>query len=266
MTRIIAPFAAVCWFSFVVLVGGCKGRDEAIESSNEVEALPPDTGEGAAEIPRTGAAAEADPAVAVQQPVEADPAVAVQQPVEEAPVEAAGSARDLAAELRAAVGSPADCLQDYQSSSPTTIRINISGVVRPTGMIIEEEASGRGLSANEQRCVRQRVGDVMLAPLPGDASEPVSTYVDYQYQPPTIYIKEFDVGGPAPELKDVVEPLPKKAPIAPSGVPIDGPAADPIEGPKGVPIEGSQGVPIEGPKPEAIDGYQVDQDAERWTD
>ena len=93
----------------------------------------------------------------------------------------------------------------------------------------------------------------MLPPLDGEASEPVSTYVDIHYQPPTI--EEFDVGGPAPELKDVVEPLPKKAPIAPSGVPIDGPAADPIEGPSGIPIEGPKGVPVEGPKPRPIDGY-----------
>ncbi len=96
----------------------------------------------------------------------------------------------------------------------------------------------------------------MLAPLEEEASEPVSTYLDIHYQPPEPpAIEEYDVGGPPPQLKDVVQPLPKKAPIAPSGVPIDGPAADPIEGPSGIPIEGPKGVPVEGPKPRPIDGY-----------
>lgn len=228
---------------------GCTRSEEPAEPSNVVEALPPAAAEGAA--PGDAPAAAADPeAVAPSEPA--------------APAEPATPARDLASELRAAVGSPADCLKDYQPSSPMTIRINISAIVRPTGMIIEPSASGRGLSANDQRCIAQRVGDVTLAPLGSGASEPVSTYVEIQYQPPTI--EESDVGGPAPDLPDVVEPLPKKTPIAPSGVPIEGPAADPIEGPRGVPIEGPQGVPVEGPKPDPIDGYQVDQDAERWTD
>ena len=79
-------------------------------------------------------------------------------------------------------------------------------------------------------------------------------------------IEEYDVGGPAPDLKDVVPSLPKKEPIPPSGTPIEGPKGDPIEGPQGVPIQGPKGVPVEGPKPKPIDGYQVDEDAERWTD
>jgi hypothetical protein len=145
-----------------------------------------------------------------------------------------------------------------------TIWVNISAVVRPTGMIIEPSASGRGLSANDRRCIEERVGDVTLTPLEGEASAPVSTYLEIRYEPPPI--EESDVGGPALKLKDVVEPLPKKAPITPSGVPIEGPAADPIRGPSGVPIEGPRGVPVEGPKPKPIEGYEVDDRAERWTD
>jgi hypothetical protein len=248
MTRLFPSCAVVV---LILLVSSCKAREEPVESSNAVEALPPDTAEGAAQAGTAGDTADPEAAPAAE-------------PGEAAQAEPSKPARDLAAELRAAVGSPADCLQDYRPSSPMTIRINISAIVRPTGMIIEPSASGRGLSANDQRCVEQRVGDVTLTPLGGEASEPVSTYVDIQYQPPSI--EESDVGGPAPEQKDVVQPLPKKTPIAPSGVPIEGPAADPIEGPSGVPIEGPRGVPVEGPKPEPIEGYQVDQDAERWTD
>ncbi len=254
----------------ILLVWGCKGREEPVEPSNVVEALPPDTVEGPAQAATAGEAIEAATAGEATAGEAAGSgaadleAAATAAPSEQVQAEPAKPARDLAAELRAAVGSPADCLQDYRPSAAMTIRINISAIVRPTGMIIEPSANGRGLSANDRRCVERRVGAVTLAQLGGEASEPVSTYVDIHYQPPAI--EEYDVGGPPPKLKDVVEPLPKKAPIAPSGVPIEGPAADPIEGPSGVPIEGPKGVPIEGPKPEPIEGYQVDEDAERWTD
>ena len=231
----------VVWCALVLVAVGCKSREEPAEPPHVVEALPPDTAE-----------VEAQP---LAPPIRWRTSKRLLQPnppeaVEAAPVE---PARDLAAELRAAVGSPADCVRDYRPSSATLIRINISAVVRPTGMIIEPSATGRGLSMNDRRCIEQRVGDVTLSPLSGQASKPVSTYVDIQYEPPAV--EEDDVGTPPPPREGVVQPLPKKKPIAPSGVPIEGPAADPIEGPSGVPIEGPKGVPIEGPKPQPIDGY-----------
>ena len=230
----------VVWCALVLVAVGCKSREEPAEPPHVVEALPPDTAEVEAQPGTTDTVADVEEAAAAE-PTEA---------VEAEPVE---PARDLAAELRAAVGSPADCVRDYRPSSATLIRIDISAVVRPTGMIIEPSATGRGLSMNDRRCIEQRVGDVTLSPLSGQASKPVSTYVEIQYKPPEV--EEDDVGAPPPQREDVVQPLPKKKPIAPSGVPIDGPAADPIEGPSGVPIEGPKGVPIEGPKPQPIDGY-----------
>ena len=235
MTRLV-----VCC-ALGLAVFGCKSREEPAAPSNVVEALPPDTVEVEAQPHATDKAADPEEAVAAELAAE---------PVEAAPVE---PARDLAAELRAAVGSPADCVRDYRPSSATLIRIDISAVVRPTGMLIEPTATGRGLSMNDRRCIEQRVGAVTLSPLSGKASEPVSTYVEIQYEPPAV--EEDDVGTPPPPREGVVQPLPKKKPIAPSGVPIEGPAADPIEGPSGVPIEGPKGVPIEGPKPQPIDGY-----------
>lgn len=179
----------------------------------------------------------------------------------------AAPARDLGSELRAAVGSLLDCLKDYRPSTAKTIPVQISGIVRPTGMVIEPSASGPGLSNNDRACMADRVGAVTLPPLSDGASVPVSTTVSLQYQPNDgEEIKESDVGGPPPDLPDVVEALPKRPTIPPSGVPIDGPKGDPIEGPKGDPIEGPAGVPVEGPKPMPIDGYEVDQEAERWTD
>lgn len=224
----------------VLLVWGCKGGEESAEPDEVIEILP---SEPAEEI--------ADPAVPEAPPELTAPEAA--EPAAVAQPQPAPPPRDLAAELRAAMGSPADCLQDYRPSTARTIRISISAVVRPTGMIIEPTASGSGLSANDRRCVEQRVGNVTLPPLGREVSEPVSTYVDIQYQPPVV--EESDVGAPDPELDDVVKSLPKKEPIAPSGVPIEGGEADPIEGPSGVPIDGPEGVPVEGPKPQPIDGY-----------
>ncbi len=243
MTRLLGSCASIL---FVLSVLGCKGREAPMQPSNPVEALPPDSAEHAVQAVPPEVTPEPERKAAAAETARTD------------------APRDLGNELRAAVGSPADCLRDYQPSTPKTIRVNISAIVRPTGMIIEPSASGLGLSVNDRRCIEERVGDVTLTPLAGEASVPVSTYVEIRYQPPEI--EEADVGGPAPELKDVVEPLPKKAPIAPSGVPIEGPAADPIEGPRGDPIEGPRGIPVEGPKPKPIEGYQVDEGAERWTE
>lgn len=237
-----------------ILVLGCKSRGAPEEPSIVDQALPPETAdtlspdtEGIQGNPAPAGAASNLGVVAEDDRAEE----VVAEPME--PAKPAEPARDLAAELSAAIGGAAECMRDYKPASARTIRVNISAVVRPTGMIIEPSASGGGLSANDLRCVEQRVGDVTLSPLSGSASERVSTFVTIEYEPPQV--EEYDVGAPPPKLKDVVQPLPKKEPIAPSGKPIEGPAADPIDGPSGVPIDGPKGVPIEGPKPKPIDGY-----------
>lgn len=250
MTRLVVVSA------LLLTLFACKIREapaESPEPSNVVEAPAADPAEALVEP----GVAETEPALAepvdapVEQPVAANPvaaeAVGVLDP------EPVQPARDLGSELRAAVGSPADCLRDYRPASAKTIRVDVRAVVRPTGMVIEPSASGGGLSANDLRCVEQRVGNVVLPSLGGADSQHISTFVNIEYQPAVV--EEYDVGAPTPKLKDVVQPLPKKEPIAPSGKPIEGPAADPIEGPDSVPIEGPKGVPIQGPKPKPIDGY-----------
>jgi hypothetical protein len=235
---------------FVLLVCGCENRPEPAEDSTPAEATT---------LPADRAPVEPEEPEATQDPSQDLEAT------QEAAEELAKPPRDLAAELQSAVGSPLDCLQDYQPGAATVIRVGISAIVRPSGLIIEPSANGRGLSANDRRCIEQRVGDVVLRALDTQTSQPVSTYIDLNYQPPAV--AEDDVGVPTPKLKDVVEPLPKKETIAPSGVPIDKAPSDPIGGPHGVPIEGSKGVPIEGPRPKPIDGYEETKpDSERWTD
>lgn len=172
------------------------------------------------------------------------------------------AARDLGAELKAAVGSPNDCVRDFVASGPTTLRISVSGIVRPTGMVIEPSAYGSGLSAAALHCIRQRVGTVVLDPLDDTVSATASTVIEIKYQPPVIV--ESDPGVPEPKLKNVKEPLPKRPDIPPSGKPIQGGTDRPIEGGTAKDPDGPQGVPITGPKPRAIDGYEVDENAQQW--
>jgi len=251
-----ATMKSLCvWCVVTMLVCGCKSSQDSSEVSAVVGGAPAPETTGMRALPEEPPTGE-EPEAA--QPIGGN-AEAAEPPADQP----AASARDLAAELRVAVGNPVDCLQDYRPSSTTVIQIAISAIVRPSGLVVEPSCSGSGLSANDRSCIEQRVGDVVLAPLGTQASQPVSTSIDLDLERPTA--KEHDVGAPAPKLEDVVEPLPKKETIAPSGVPIEKAPSDAIDGPRGVPIDGPRGVPVEGPKPEPIDGYQVDERSERWT-
>jgi hypothetical protein len=227
---------------------GCRGKEEPVEQTEPEGPVtePSHAADDPVETP-TDVEETPEPELPATEPERSASDVAAPAP---APPPT-GSARDLAEELRDAVGSPADCMKDYQPAFAKTIRVQINAVVRPTGMIIEPQANAGGLSANDRRCIEERVGGVTLRPLDGQSSEPVSTYVEIQYVPAKVEV--YDVAPPPPPPKNVVQPLPKKKPIDPSGVPIKGPDADPIEGPDAVPIEGPKGVPIQGPKPVPIE-------------
>jgi hypothetical protein len=170
--------------------------------------------------------------------------------------------RDLGAELKAAVGSPNDCVRDFVASSPTTIRINVTAIVRPTGMVIQPSAYGSGLSAAALNCIKVRVGTIVLKPLDDTVSESVSTVIEINYQPDVIV--ESEPGVPEPQLRNVKEPLPKRPEVAPSGKPIMKPTSKPIQDSTGKDPNGPQGVPVTGPKPRAIDGYEIDENAQQW--
>jgi len=227
--------------SLLLLFLGCKDRQAPAAPPSAVE-------ETQAQTPteELDEAAEATPEPEPVEVREAAEPTAAAEPTEQTPSQPLQPARDLGEELRRAVGSPTDCIQDYRPVSATTIQVRVSAVVRPTGMIIEPSASGAGLSMNDRRCIEERVGAVLLEPLPGQGSENVYTTITLRYEPPVV--EEYDVAPPPAPPDDVVQALPKKKPIAPSGQPIEGPAADPIEGPDGVPIDGPDAVPIEGPK------------------
>jgi len=251
-TAAVARLFVCCVFTLAL---GCRSPAPSTEPSNVEEPLPRETAE--TPPPETDDTLEQSGATDPMQDLEevgaAEHAEAEPETEPEKLAQAVEPPRDLAAELSAAIGSPADCLRDYRPAGATTIRVSLGAVVRASGMVIEPSASGGGLSRNDLRCVEQRAGDVTLSPLSGVASERVSTVVNIDYQPPRV--EEYDVGAPTPKLKNVVQPLPKKKPIPPSGKPIKGPAPDRIDGPSGVPIEGPSGVPIQGPKSKPIEGY-----------
>lgn len=173
--------------------------------------------------------------------------------------------RDLGSELAVALGSPTDCIRDFVASSPTTIRVSIGAIVRPTGMCIEPTAYGSGLSAAALECIQKRIGTLMLNPLEDtEQSEKVSTVVKLEYQPSVII--ESDPGVPEPQLRNVKEPLPKRPEVAPSGKPIQKPTSKSITGgfDGGTPIQGPKSKKVTGPKPRPIDGYEVDENAQEW--
>jgi len=89
------------------------------------------------------------------------------------------SERDLGAELRNALGTPSDCVSDFVANTATTIRVSVSGIVRPTGMIIEPAAYGSGLSSSALDCIKRRVGAVVLDPLDDTVSSTASTVIAF---------------------------------------------------------------------------------------
>lgn len=176
--------------------------------------------------------------------------------------------RDLGAELNAAVGSPTNCVRDYVASSPTTIRVSVSAIVRPTGICIEPTAYGAGLSAAALKCIRDRVSTVVLKPLEdSEKSETAATVIEIEYGPPVIV--ESDPGVPEPHLKNVVEPLPKRPHIplideGGHGIPIEDPFRGWLAGGDVKHVEGPKPKKVIGPKPRPIDGYEVDENAQKW--
>ena len=230
-----------------ILVLGCKsGEEPARGAQSDLEPHP------------VQQATPPPPRQPIEAPTPKPPAlqIAAVVPTEEGPE------RDLGEELKAALGIPSDCVRDFAAASPTTIRISVGGIVRPTGMIIEPTAYGSGLSAAALGCIRQRVGIVVLKPLDDTVSSKAATVIEIKYEPPVIV--ESEPGVPEPHLKNVKEPLPKRPDIPPSGKPIQKPTSKPIEGGTAKDPTGPKGKPISGPKPRAIDGYEVDENAQEW--
>jgi len=227
---------AVC--AVAMLLFGCQSREKPVRGARQSVDRPPGSA-SAAEPPKLS--------VLTREPPESSEPERIVVGTTRVETEE----RDMGAELNAAVGVPMSCVRDFVASRPTTIRISVSAIVRPTGMCIEPTANGAGLSAAALNCVRERIGTVVLKPL--DDPEKSETVV-----------VESDPAVPEPSLKNVKAPLPKRPEVAPSGKPIQAPTSKPIEGGTAKDPDGPRGVPISGPKPRAIDGYEVDENAQQW--
>lgn len=236
------------WCALALWLFGCQSGEEPVRGANRGV----DPAATYQPSPR-----HADQIVDAPIPAPSEPQVVIEERREE-------PQRDLAGELAAAVGIPIDCVRDFEASRETTIRINVSAVVRPTGIIIEPSAYGAGLSEAARKCIEQRVGLVVLDPLDEPISQTVATIIEIEYEPPVLV--ESDTGTPEPRLRDVVEPLPKLPDIPPSGIPIDAKKALPIQEhlPTERPIEEAPSKKVTGPKPRPIDGYDVDENAQDW--
>ncbi|NNE19043.1 MAG: hypothetical protein HKN10_11260 [Myxococcales bacterium] len=241
---------AVC--AAAMLVCGCQSGEEPVRGARQAVVRQP--------VSQSPPESSKEPR---EWPSPADSGSMLVQPATQKPVE-----RDLGAELKAAVGLPIDCVGDFTSSTDTTIRIGVSAIVRPTGMCIEPSAYGSGLSSAALKCVERRVGTVVLRPLDDTTqSKTVSTVLEIDYEPPVIV--EADPGTPEPELKNVVEPMAKR-PWVPlieqggRGVPIDDSFRGWLQGGNVRHPDDPNMKKISGPKPRAIDGYEVDENAQDW--
>ena len=243
---------ALAFCAAAMLALGCQSGEEPVRGARQTvmrqprSSRPPEPPQGPREWP---------------SPVEAPPMLV--RSVTNDTVE-----RDLGAELKAAVGLPIDCVGDFTSSSATTIRISVSAIVRPTGMCIEPRAYGSGLSSAALRCVERRVGTVVLKPLEDTTrSKAASGVIEINYEPPVVV--ESDPGTPEPELKNVVDSMAKR-PWIPlidqggHGVRIEDPFRGWLQGGDVKHPDGPKMKKVSGPKPRAIDGYEVDENAQEW--
>lgn len=226
------------------------------------------------EVPVRGASQSiVRPPVSGAPPVPAQPPNDMPSPLENVQMPAGNAAkgtvgRDLGNELKVALGLPTDCVRDFNSSGDTTIRISVSAIVRPTGMCIEPKAYGSGLSSAALKCIEGRVGTVVLRPLEGTTkSKAASTVIEIDYEAPVIV--EADPGTPEPELKNVVEPMPKLPHVrlieeGGPGIRIEDPFRGWLEGGNVKHPDGPKLKKVSGPKPRPIDGYEVDENAQEW--
>ncbi len=174
--------------------------------------------------------------------------------------------RDLDAELKAALGVPTACLRDYTAARPMKVRISVAATVRPTGMVISPSVYGAGLSNAARECIARRAETVVLPELDEPVSKPASTIIEFNYTPEVVV--EAEPGVPEPSLRNVREPLPKRPEVEASGRPVAGwPTEKWISGgfDGGRPIQEPKSRRVQGPKPKPIDGYEVDENAQEWT-
>lgn len=93
----------------------------------------------------------------------------------------ASEERDLGAELAAAVGSPASCIDLATARSlHGSLSIHVTATVTPTGSVTRGTASGAGLPAAAAECVQARVLAAHLAPPIEGAPRTISATLSFE--------------------------------------------------------------------------------------
>ena len=236
--------------ALVILSSGCQSGEKPVRGANR-GVDPPLTHQSSANRP--------EPRFEIPTPEPRQPQTILVRTSQEK------TERDLGAELRAALGMPIDCLRDFDAPNPTTIRINVRAIVRPTGVCIDPSAYGTGLSTAALDCIKRRIGALALRPLEDTAqSETASTVLEIKYEPPVTI--ETAQGTPEPELRNVRDPLPTPESLPLSGTPIQESPGNPPKGgeAKQRDIDDPEPRYPRGPKPRTTDGYEVDDNVEVW--
>jgi hypothetical protein len=172
--------------------------------------------------------------------------------------------RDLGAELGAAIGIPTDCTTDFARATPTTIRVEVTALVRPSGAVTQASAAGTGLTLSARQCIARRAESVVLPPLEEGLSQRVSTLIEIDYVPASSTVIGVQAGAPDPRLRNTRDPLPPRSEVAPSGRPIQEPTSRPIQEPGSRPIQEPSSRRVRGPQPRPIDGWDVDESSKDW--
>lgn len=140
---------------------GVAGRPQM--AAPPIAATPP-AAHGASE--RRGVPARAAPSPAA--PIAESETLEEEQPGAPPP-------RDYAAELRAALGTPRECLPDaVLASAGASLRIPVTIVVTANGRVTRAEVGG-SVPEESRRCLRQRAENVVIAPPLTPAPRSIST-------------------------------------------------------------------------------------------
>lgn len=79
------------------------------------------------------------------------------EPAENTAPATAEPVRNLSEELVGLVGAPNACFSKRTAGAGTTLSLQVTAAVTPTGMITRADVTGGGLSAEEADCVKARV-------------------------------------------------------------------------------------------------------------
>jgi hypothetical protein len=182
--------SAIALIALMALASGCFANDSArsapppgIPNQMQVQAAPAPVKGKSGENPwasRREPSLRARPSSAAVATT-ADPTAT--QGAATAPV--APKERDLSDELRGMIGNPGACLTQHTAGTgPSTLRLDVTAMVMPSGLITRATVRGAGLGPQESTCLEASVIRGRLrGPVEG-APRNVQTTIELHEQPP----------------------------------------------------------------------------------